>query len=163
MRHPGIRGRGAAVDDSATPRARSGGAIRIGELTTASGTTAKTIRFYEHRGPLPEPARTPGGYRDYGPDQIDRLRFIRQAQAAGLSSTEVRQVLAIIDRHEAPCGHAEQLLRVASCAGPYADRRPRYPGIPPHGPPCRRTVAQFQWRSRRYADRRHSARSTGLR
>ncbi|MFF5035641.1 heavy metal-responsive transcriptional regulator [Nocardia salmonicida] len=85
--------------------------MRIGELATASGTTAKTIRFYEGQGLIPEPARTPGGYRDYGPDQITRLRFIRRMQAAGLSLTEVRQVLAIIDRDQAPCGHVEQLLR----------------------------------------------------
>ncbi|WP_043734662.1 MerR family DNA-binding transcriptional regulator, partial [Nocardia asiatica] len=51
--------------------------MRIGELAAASGITAKTIRFYEQEGLMPEPARTPGGYRDYSDDHIARLRFIR--------------------------------------------------------------------------------------
>ncbi|WP_457757817.1 MerR family DNA-binding transcriptional regulator [Streptomyces mirabilis] len=41
--------------------------MRIGELASVSGLTAKTIRFYEQAGLLPDPPRTPGGYRDYPP------------------------------------------------------------------------------------------------
>lgn len=85
--------------------------MRIGELAAAGGTTTKTVRFYEQQGLMPEPARTPGGYRDYGPDHIARLKFIRRLQAAGLSLVEVRPVLNIVDRDEAPCGHVEQILR----------------------------------------------------
>jgi DNA-binding transcriptional MerR regulator len=84
--------------------------MKIGELAAASGTTTKTIRFYEQAGVLPEPTRTPSGYRDYGREFIDRLQFIRRAQAAGLSLREVRQVLVIYDRGEAPCGHVQQVL-----------------------------------------------------
>lgn len=84
--------------------------MKISELATASGTTPKTIRFYEQAGVLPEPTRTAGGYRDYGPEFIDRLGFIRRAQAAGLTLREVRQILAIYDRGEAPCGHVRQIL-----------------------------------------------------
>lgn len=84
--------------------------MRIGELAAASGITAKTIRFYEQEGLMPEPERTPGGYRDYRPDHITRLQFIRRAQAAGLSLAEARQVLDIVDRGEAPCSHVESVL-----------------------------------------------------
>jgi len=84
--------------------------MKIGELAAASGTTTKTIRFYEQAGVLPEPTRTPSGYRDYGREFIDRLQFVRRAQAAGLSLREVRQVLAIYDRGDAPCGHVQQVL-----------------------------------------------------
>ncbi|MGH3862685.1 heavy metal-responsive transcriptional regulator [Actinokineospora sp.] len=84
--------------------------MKIGELAAHSGATTKTIRFYEQTGVLPEPARTSAGYRDYGPEFIDRLQFVRRAQAAGLSLREVRQVLVIHDGGEAPCGHVRHVL-----------------------------------------------------
>ncbi|MGH3490174.1 MAG: heavy metal-responsive transcriptional regulator [Actinopolymorphaceae bacterium] len=84
--------------------------MKIGELAAASGATPKTIRFYEQAGLLAEPTRRPSGYRDYGPEFIDRLHFIRRAQAAGLSLRDVRQVLAIYDRGEPPCGHVQRVL-----------------------------------------------------
>ena len=84
--------------------------MKIGELAKAGGLTPKTIRFYEQAGVLPEPARTPSGYRDYGPEFLDRLGFIRRAQAAGLSLRQIRQILAIHDRGEAPCGHVRDVL-----------------------------------------------------
>lgn len=84
--------------------------MKIGELATASGSTPKTIRFYEQAGLMPEPTRRPSGYRDYGSEFIDRLHFIRRAQAAGLSLRDIRQVLAIYDRGDAPCSHVQQVL-----------------------------------------------------
>lgn len=84
--------------------------MQIGELAKLANTSAKTIRFYEDSGLLPPPARTASGYRDYGPDIADRLRFIRRGQAAGLTLQQVRQILAIHDRGEAPCGHVRQVL-----------------------------------------------------
>ena len=47
--------------------------MRIGELAEASGTTAKTLRFYEEQGLLPAAERTPAGYRDYTPDAVGRI------------------------------------------------------------------------------------------
>jgi DNA-binding transcriptional MerR regulator len=84
--------------------------MRIGELANQSGVSAKTIRFWESTGLLANPARTPSGYRNYDPDAIDRLRFIRQAQTAGLTLAEVRQILAISDGGEPPCGHVTHLI-----------------------------------------------------
>ncbi|WP_405139115.1 heavy metal-responsive transcriptional regulator [Nocardia sp. NBC_01388] len=84
--------------------------MKIGELAAASGLTTKTIRFYEQEGLMPEPDRTPAGYRDYGPEHITRLQFIRRAQAAGLSLREARQILAVYDRGERPCGHVQGVL-----------------------------------------------------
>lgn len=88
-----------------------GGMMKIGELGARSATTPKTIRFYEQSGLLPEPERTASGYRDYGPEFVDRLAFIRQAQAAGLTLRQIQQILVIHDRGEAPCGHVRQVLR----------------------------------------------------
>lgn len=84
--------------------------MRIGEIADQSGVTAKTIRFWEGEGLLPEPARTPSGYRDYALAVVDRLRFIRHAQTAGLTLAEIRRVLAISDGGEPPCGHVTDLI-----------------------------------------------------
>ena len=57
--------------------------MRIGELAATAGVTTKTIRYYESIGLLPEPARTPSGYRDYDETYADRLTFIRRSGAFG--------------------------------------------------------------------------------
>ena len=84
--------------------------MRIGELAEASGTTAKTLRFYEEQGLLPAAERTPAGYRDYTPDAVGRIDFIHRGQAAGLTLAQVRQILDIRDDGQAPCGHVQDLL-----------------------------------------------------
>ena len=86
--------------------------MRIGELAEATGTTAKTLRFYEDRGLLPPPRRTPGGYRDYGEDALARLDFIKRGRTAGLSLAQIRQVIEIRDEGVVPCGHVKRLLDV---------------------------------------------------
>jgi DNA-binding transcriptional MerR regulator len=84
--------------------------MRIGEIAHRTGVPAKTIRFWEDEGLLPPPARTPAGYRDYGPVVLDRLGFIRHAQTAGLSLSAIRQVLEISDGGEPPCVHVTELI-----------------------------------------------------
>jgi MerR family transcriptional regulator, copper efflux regulator len=82
----------------------------IGDLATRAGLTAKTIRFYEQAGLLSQPPRTPAGYRNYRPGAVDRLAFIRQAQAAGFTLADIRGVLAIRDSGQAPCEHVSVLI-----------------------------------------------------
>lgn len=82
----------------------------IGEVAEASGTTTKALRFYEQAGLLPPPARTSGGYRDYTPDVVARLDFIRRSRTAGLTLAEIREVLDVRDAGSAPCHHVQQLL-----------------------------------------------------
>lgn len=84
--------------------------MRIGELAAMTGATAKTLRFYEQRGLLPEPARTAAGYRDYASDMVDRIGFIRGAQASGLTLAQIAEVLAVRDDGSAPCTHVVQLV-----------------------------------------------------
>lgn len=95
----------------------------IGEVAEASGTTAKTIRFYEANALLPAAARTPGGYRDFAPKTIARLDFIRRGRAAGLTLAQVRQVLDIRDAGSNPCQHVRELLtqRLADLDAQIAD------------------------------------------
>ncbi len=84
--------------------------MKIGEIARLAGTPAKTIRFWEDQALLPRPARTPAGYRDYNPAILDRLAFIRQAQAAGLTLEHIRQMLDIRDSGQPPCDHVTGLL-----------------------------------------------------
>lgn len=84
--------------------------MRIGEIARQVGVNPSTIRFYEEAGLLPEPERTPSGYRDYDSSVVDRLGFIRAGQAVGLTLGELRDVLSIRDRGEAPCRHVTELI-----------------------------------------------------
>ena len=84
--------------------------VRTGELAARVGMTTKALRFYEQGGLLPEPARTPTGYRDDDEGALARLRFIRAAQAAGLTLAEVRQVIVVRDEAGPPCAHVAALL-----------------------------------------------------
>lgn len=85
--------------------------MKIGEFAAQAGVTAKTLRYYERIGLLPEPSRSASGYRDYESETFDRLGFIRAAAAVGLSLGEIRQVVAFRDRGQAPCNHVDALLR----------------------------------------------------
>ena len=84
--------------------------MQIGEVARKIGVATSAIRFYEESGLLPEPNRTPSGYREYDPSVIDRLTFIRAGQAVGLTLAELKGVLGIRDRGEAPCRHVAQLI-----------------------------------------------------
>lgn len=84
--------------------------MRIGQLAQQAGTTTKTLRFYESAGLLPESARTPSGYRDYDERVLERLAFVRAAQAAGLTLAQIREVISVRERSGPPCGHVVALL-----------------------------------------------------
>jgi DNA-binding transcriptional MerR regulator len=84
--------------------------MRIGELGNATGTTPKTLRFYEEAGLLAPAGRTPAGYRVFADDAIDRLNFIRRGRAAGLTLAEIREVIELRDAGAAPCRQVRDLL-----------------------------------------------------
>src|ERR671918_1692948 len=84
--------------------------MRIGDLADRAGVRPHTIRYYEREGLLPAPRRTSGQYRDYGPEALEDLRFIRKAQTIGLSLGEVREVMEIASGGRAPCDHVRAIL-----------------------------------------------------
>ncbi len=84
--------------------------MRIGQLADEGGVTSKTIRYYESIGVMREPKRTPAGYRDYGRDAVERLQFIRDAQATGLKLAEIQSVLELKDAGARSCEHTRALL-----------------------------------------------------
>jgi MerR family transcriptional regulator, copper efflux regulator len=67
--------------------------MRIGELAQRAGVNIQTIRFYERRGLLRDPARTASGYRNYELLDLQRLVFIKWCQPLGFTLKEVRQLL----------------------------------------------------------------------
>jgi DNA-binding transcriptional MerR regulator len=85
-------------------------AMQIGQLAHTSGVTTKTIRYYESIGLLDAPARTAGGYRSYRPEVLERLDFIRQAKASGLTLAEIGSILEIKDEGGQSCDHTRALL-----------------------------------------------------
>lgn len=70
-------------------------AVWIGELSARSRLPRRTMRLYEEEGPLPEPSRTPSGYRDYRPEALERLSLIRAAKHLGLRENGVSHREAI--------------------------------------------------------------------
>lgn len=67
--------------------------LRSGDLARAAGVNPQTLRYYERRGLLPEPERSPGGHRLYGEEAVDLLRVVKAAQRVGFSLEEVAELL----------------------------------------------------------------------
>jgi MerR family mercuric resistance operon transcriptional regulator len=65
----------------------------IGGLAKSAGVGVETVRYYQRRGLLPEPARPPGEVRRYGDADVNRLKFIRSAQAAGFTLNEIKELI----------------------------------------------------------------------
>lgn len=84
--------------------------MRIGELANITGTTTKTLRFYEAAGLLNAAPRTAAGYRQFADEAVGRLDFIRRGRTAGLALAQIRQIIEIRDAGTAPCQHVRDLL-----------------------------------------------------
>ena len=78
--------------------------MKIGELAQVAQCTVETVRYYEKEGLLPEPARTPGNFRVYGPEHVERLRFIRNCRALDMSHEEIHTLLKLADQPTDGCG-----------------------------------------------------------
>ena len=68
--------------------------LTIGKLAAAGGVGVETIRFYQRRGLLEQPTRE-SGIRRYGTEDLRRLKFIRQAQMAGFTLEEIKELLEL--------------------------------------------------------------------
>ena len=69
--------------------------LTIGQVAQKTGMGIETIRFYERKGLIAEPPRKESGYRQYEPDVLDRLAFIRQAKALGFSLDEIHELMSL--------------------------------------------------------------------
>lgn len=84
--------------------------MQIGELSHLTGVSTKTIRYYEGIGVLPEPERADNGYRVYDQQMVDRLEFVKDAQATGLSLSEISYVLELRQQGVGTCRHIVDLV-----------------------------------------------------
>ena len=75
--------------------------LTIGHVARLAGVGVETVRFYEREGLLAEPERRQSGYRQYGEEVVQRLRFIRRAKELGFSLAEIRDLLSLRDDPQA--------------------------------------------------------------
>lgn len=83
--------------------------LQIGEVATAAGVSVDTVRYYEREQLLQSTGRTEGGFRLFGPEAVDRIRFIKQAQELGFALDEIRTMLRADGSAE--CRHVHDLLK----------------------------------------------------
>ncbi len=86
-------------------------ALRIGQLAEQARVKVETVRFYERRGLIAEPERTPAGYRQYSFDTVRRIRFIKRAQDLGFSLSEITELLELRARSPRACSAVERKAR----------------------------------------------------
>ena len=75
--------------------------MQIGQLAQHAGVAIDTVRYYERQGLLPPPQRRASGYRQYGEQDISRLRFIRRAKELGFSLQEIQDLLRLSGNQDA--------------------------------------------------------------
>jgi DNA-binding transcriptional MerR regulator len=84
--------------------------LTVSKLAEEVGTSTDTVRYYEKIGLLPETQRSASGYRLYGDEAVERLRFIKRAQRFGLKLDAIGELLDVRQRGLCPCGHTRTLL-----------------------------------------------------
>ena len=72
--------------------------MRIGDVAERAGVNVETLRYYERRGLLPEPFRSPGGHRDYDEDTVRFVRAVKEAQTLGFSLSEIEEYMSLTRR-----------------------------------------------------------------
>ncbi len=77
--------------------------LTIGKLAQLADVSANAVRFCEREGLMQVPAKTDSGYRLYGPEAVDRLRFIKQAQHCGFTLSEIQALLQLRDEASSCC------------------------------------------------------------
>ena len=85
--------------------------LRIGEVSRRSGMGIEALRFYERSGLLDRPPRTESGYRVYDEAVLERLAFIKQAQALGFSLDEVKRIVDDARAGKSPCDEVREIVR----------------------------------------------------
>jgi MerR family mercuric resistance operon transcriptional regulator len=85
--------------------------LTIARLAASAGVGVETVRYYQRRGLLIEPPKL-GAVRHYGADDVRRLQFIRQAQAAGFTLEEIKELLDLDSTDDRPRARAMATARV---------------------------------------------------
>lgn len=83
--------------------------VHIGKAAELAGVSVDTIRFYQKLGLIKGASRSVGGYRLFEEEQIHELKFVRHAQELGFSLTEVKELLALRQKHHV-CFEVQTML-----------------------------------------------------
>lgn len=84
--------------------------MKIGELARAAETDVETIRYYERAGLLPEPPRTDAGYRTYGAEHLEALRFIRHCRSLDMPLVDAKRLAELAHDTDVTCEDANLLI-----------------------------------------------------
>ena len=95
--------------------------LTIGRVAKAAGVNVETIRFYQRRDLLAEPAKPKGGIRRYSDEVIARVRFIKRAQQLGFTLDEVKNLLALEDGQSCKKTHDLAVRKLAVVESRVAD------------------------------------------
>ena len=85
--------------------------MQIGIVAKKVGLSVDAIRFYERRALLPRPARTQGGFRQYGERDVETLAFIRRVQGLGFKLSEIRGLLNLRGSRMQPCAPVRRRMQ----------------------------------------------------
>ena len=96
--------------------------LTIAKLAAAGGVGVETIRFYQRKNLLQTPSRETG-IRRYGPEDVRQLRFIKQAQAAGFTLEEIRELLSLDSSEDRERARELAMARVTALDQRIADLR----------------------------------------
>ncbi len=81
----------------------------IGEMSRRTGVNIETIRYYERIGIMPRPNRSQGGNRQYNPEQLRRLAFIKRCREIGFSLAEIKALLSMVDQQDVTCAEVHNI------------------------------------------------------
>ena len=84
--------------------------VHIGKAAQLAGVSVVTIRFYQKLGLIKNTDRSGGGYRLFSDEQIHDLQFVRHAQELGFSLNEIKELLALRQKHHA-CSEVQSMLQ----------------------------------------------------
>lgn len=82
--------------------------LTIGQLAQRAGVGVETVRFYEREGLISEPPRRPSGYRDYPPEAVARIVFIRRGKELGFTLKEINELLELRVRPRRNCAQVKR-------------------------------------------------------
>jgi DNA-binding transcriptional MerR regulator len=82
--------------------------LTVGRLAALAEVSANAVRFYERQGLIPVPVKNDSGYRLYGPEAIEQLRFIKQAQRAGFTLSEIDALIRLKEDASSCCSQVRE-------------------------------------------------------
>jgi MerR family mercuric resistance operon transcriptional regulator len=85
--------------------------LHSGELARLANVNVETLRFYERQGLLTKPPQRASGYREYPPEAVGLVCFVKRAQTLGFSLREIKELLALREVPRATCGQVQNLAR----------------------------------------------------